>query len=58
MDFACLSRSWMGDGRMLRTSFHPTLEAAKNHAADNLGILAIEQLGLGIVWKRGDAAEN
>ena len=48
--FACLAH-WPPAGTV-RTSFHPTLAAAIQRAEHNLGVIAIEELGAGIIWRR------
>ena len=42
------------NGMMLRSSFRHTLQGAIECADNNYGVIAIELIGEGIVWRRGD----
>jgi hypothetical protein len=48
--FACIA-NWPG-GSTVRTSFHHTIEGARTRAEHNLGVIAIEEIGVGIIWRR------
>jgi hypothetical protein len=50
--FACIA-NWPNGGTV-RTSFHSTLAKARERAEHNLGVIAIEEIGVGIVWKRSE----
>ena len=43
-------------GQYLRTSHFETLEAALAVANDMMGVVAIEELGVGIVWHKANLA--
>ena len=48
--YACLVRC--GDERERRSSFHPTLEGVRELADRYPGVVAIEEIGVGVIWRR------
>jgi len=50
--FATLSHGWRTDGGFLRTSWFRNLLDAIACAKANLGVVAIEEIGVGIVWSK------
>lgn len=54
--YATLVESWNPEDRakgiLLRCDFDSSLEYLKNRASSRGGIVAIEEIGVGIVWRR------
>lgn len=51
--FACISIDW--NGHKVRGSFHHTLQTAIEYAERMMGVIEIEEIGVGTVWKRKES---
>ena len=58
--FACLILPFLPEpGVYLRSSFHPSFEAARRNAEQNDGVVAIQDVETDkIVWKREETAKD